>query len=87
MKINNSNTFEKIKQDDLSMMKLALCIDKYTFESYLLIRDVNDEFMIIQDWANDENGVCLLRSIDKEKEILFVGYVENMHVNILKLKK
>ena len=87
MKINTINKIQEIEQGQLETMRMALCFDKETNDNYLLIKDVSDNFIIIQNFDNDSNGVCILRSSNPDNKILFCGYVDNLEINILKLRR
>lgn len=87
MKIDNINGIMRKKLIDLELMKLALCFDEVTNNHFFIIKRSNEDFIYLQNYENDDEGVCILTGSDENKIVLFCGYVENMIIKIDGLRK
>lgn len=87
MKIENINGVVKKRMEDLELMRLALCYDEEQDNHFFLIKRSDGDYIYLQNYDNDEKGVCILNGSDPEKVILFCGYVENMIIKIEGLRK
>lgn len=81
MKINMKNFCKKMDDEDIKEMRLGLYVDGIGNKLFI-IKPVEGNYIILQNWENDEHGVCILHTSTIEG-YLFLGYVANIDfVNI-----
>lgn len=88
MKINYTNNLETYLLEELEPMKMALCFDKDSNENVIYIRLIaENKALIISNFDNAKDSVCILYNSNMKKEIFFIGYINDFDLNIRGLKK
>ena len=79
MEIKTKNAISRIKVSNLEINRVYLVYNSASYSNQILITDVDKNGILISNWYNDKNGICLL-TISLNDEINLIGQIYDFDI-------